>query len=94
MAYLQAAEFQGMRMVPHCPISQENFRIVSALTHQFGAQVGVAQRAADDLLHFASMQVNARMRHGFRLDSHHQNGHLKVKRRSLYQSIICHRACF
>jgi hypothetical protein len=33
------------------------------------AQFGVAERATDDLLHFAFMQVNAGTKHGFRLDS-------------------------
>jgi hypothetical protein len=33
------------------------------------AQAGIAKRAADDLLHFTFMEVNARSKHGGKLDS-------------------------
>jgi hypothetical protein len=36
---------------------------------------GLAERAADDLLHFAFMQINARAEHAFRLDAPGSNSH-------------------
>ena len=41
------------------------------------AQAGVAKRAADDLLHFAFVQINAGTKHGVRLDSGGQTSKTK-----------------
>ena len=41
------------------------------------AQAGVAERAADDLLHFAFMQVNARTKHAFKLKRKAERGKRK-----------------
>jgi hypothetical protein len=43
-------------------------------------RAGIAERAADDLLHFAFMQVNARTEHGRKLKFHGRSSKSQVDR--------------
>jgi hypothetical protein len=49
-----------------------------AVGDKIRARAGIAERTADDLLHFAFMQVNAGTEHGFKLEWKAESGKRKT----------------